>query len=268
MIAPDRVLRLTAAGAPDPGFGSGGEATFPPIPGGFSPQALPTPDGGLLLAAVTGFDPRPASQPALRVLRLSPAGVGGAATDIFPGFGGGYASFIRSTRLGLGLHQDGFIPGRLVQRSDGSFLLTGGVRVVRCTGEGEGFSTGPTAAASLTPALAPDRAFGGPQAPARLRLTVPAQRASSSARLRRILVRVTASGPGLALLRVRDGRRRVLAQSLEPVYAAGSTTVRVPLTTTGRRVLGRGRAARVSVGYAFRDVLTGTANGARIARLR
>jgi len=81
-------------------------------------------------------------------------------------------------------------------------------------------------------------------------------------------VRVTASGPGLALLRVRDGRRRVLAQSLEPLYAAGSVTVRIPPTATGRSVLRRGRSVRVSVGYAFRDVLTSTTDGAGSVRLR
>lgn len=264
------VLRLTATGAPDATFGEGGITTYPEM---LFPQALPTADGGLLVASPTGFEPRSPSQPALRVLRISPTGIRGAPTDVTPGFGGGLGSFAR-TRFPAParrsrLEQDGFVPGALVQRPDGSFLLAGDVRIFRYTSEqGAGFSTELPAAAALTPALELDRAFGGPQAPARFRLSVPAQRASSNAHLRRVLVRITASGPGLALLRVRDGRHRVLAQSLEPVYAAGSTTVRVPLTTFGRSALRRGRSVRVSAGYAFRDVLTGAANGARIARLR
>jgi uncharacterized delta-60 repeat protein len=265
VVSTDRVLRLNPAGAPDATFGEGGTATYPALPGNFSPQVLPTADGGLLVASVTGFDPRPAAEPALRLLRISPGGARGATKEVNPGFGGGLGSF---ARFRAGLEQDGFLPGTLLRRADGSFLLTGGVKIARYTGEGTGFSTGLPAVAALTPALDPDRAFGGPQTPARFGLAVPAQRASSAAELRRILVRVTASGPGLALLRVRDGRRRVLAQSLEPIYAAGRTTVRVGLTRTGRDVLRRGRSVRVTVGHAFRDVLTDTENGARIARLR
>lgn len=265
VVSTDRVLRLNPAGALDATFGEGGTATYPALPGNFSPQVLPTADGGLLVASVTGFDPRPVSQPALRVLRISPGGARGATKDVNPGFGGGLGSFVR---LRAGLEQDGFFPGTLLRRADGSFLLTGGVKIARYTGEGTGFSTGLPAVAALTPALEPDRAFGGPQVPARFAVAVPAQRARSAAGLRRILVRVTASGPGLALLRVRDGRRRVLAQALEPIHAAGRTTVRIGLTKAGRSVLRRGRPVRIRVGHAFRDVLTGTANGAQGSRLR
>lgn len=262
VVGTDRVLRLTAAGAPDATFGEGGTTTYPQM---LAPQVLPTADGGLLVSSPTVFDVRPPSQPALRVLRVSPTGALGATTDVNPGFGGGLGSF---ARLSYRLEQDGFLPGTLLPRPDGSFVLTGGVRIVRYTGEGTGSSTGLPAAAALTPALELDHAFGGPQLPARFRLSVPVQRASRAAGLRRVLVRVTASDPGLALLRVRDGRRRVLAQSLEPIYAGGTTTVRIPLTPTGRSALRRGRSVRVSVGHAFRDVLTSTTDGARIARLR
>lgn len=262
VVGTERVLRLTAEGAPDATFAEGGTTTYPQM---LAPQGLPTADGGLLVSSATGFDPRPPSQPALRVLPISPTGALGATTDVNPGFGGGLGSF---ARMSSRLEQDGFLPGRLLPRPDGSFVLTGGVRIVRYIGEGTGFSTGLPAVAALTAALEPDRAFGGPQSPARFRLSVSVQRASQDASLHRILVRGMASAPGLALLRVRDTRRRVLAQSLEPIYAGGTTTVRVPLTAIGRSVLRRGRSVRVSVGYAFRDVLTSTTHGARIARLR
>ena len=266
VIGVERLVRLTAAGTPDVTFGEAGTTTYRST-ACCSPQVLPTADGGLLVASMTTRDGRVAS--ALRVLSISPRGVRGATTDVNLGFGGGFASPDKSTRIAPGLDQDGFLPGALVQRPDGSFVLAGGVRIGRYTGEGAGFSTGLFAAAALTPALRLDRTFGGPPAPARFQLRVPTQRAGADARRRRILVRVTASGPGLALLRVRDGRRRIVAQSLEPIFAAGTgSAVQVPLTTIGRRVLGRGRSVRVSVGYAFRDVLTSATEGARIVRLR
>lgn len=259
VISSNRMLRLTAAGKPDAAFGEGGTTTYGELSRGFAPQVLRTADGGLLVTAVGSRDGR-ASQPALRILL--------ATVSVNPGFGGGFASLPESTGISRGLDQDGFLPGTLVQRPDGSFVLAGGVSVVRYAGEGQGSSIGLFAAAALTPALRLDRTFGGPPAPARFRVSVPLQRANRRAGLRGVLVRVTASGPGLALLRVRDTRRRVLAQSLEPIYAGETTTVRVPLTAIGRSVLRRGRSVRVSVGYAFRDVLTSTTHGARIARLR
>ena len=51
-------------------------------------------------------------------------------------------------------------------------------------------------------------------------------------------------------------------------YTAGTTTVRVPLTATGRSVLRRGRSLRVLAGVDFRDVLTARADAAITARLR
>ena len=47
----------------------------------------------------------------------------------------------------------------------------------------------------------------------------------------------------------------MLAQVVAPAYAAGSTTVRVPLTKTGRSVLRNGKSLRALAGVDFRDVL-------------
>lgn len=268
VIAGDRIRRYTPTGQADAGFGQGGQITFEPTYGGFAPQVLPTGDGGLLVAARTSYEPRRSAVAGLRVRRFGPTGAPGATTAVNPGFGGGFASFRRSTRLGLGLGQDSFGPGELVRRPDGSFALAGGVRIVRYTGEGAGRSIAFFAAASLTPSLGLETTFGGPAVPARVGVAVPPQRAASGARLRRVVVQVSSSAPGLALLRVRDGRRRILAQSLEPVYGPGTTTVRVPLTSLGRRVLARGRPVRVTVGHAFRDVVRSPASGSRVARLR
>jgi hypothetical protein len=77
----------------------------------------------------------------------------------------------------------------------------------------------------------------------------------------RIRVRLFGSAPGLALVRVRDGSGRILAQSVEPVYARGSRTTEIPVTAAGRSVLRRvrrGERIRVQVGHAFRDVVGAT----------
>ncbi|MDP1846267.1 MAG: hypothetical protein Q8K79_00635 [Solirubrobacteraceae bacterium] len=257
-----RLVRFTPAGAIDASYGTGGFVSF----GGFNrsygpPATLATPDGATILYGLRQFEPTPAAQPRLQLQRVTRSGALGAAGTLSPAFGGGIAN----TRAGV--EQNGF-RGGLVPRADGSYLALGALSVVRYTGEGEGFSAGYVAAAAYTPLLEPDTTFGGPQLPARARVRVPRQRARSAAELRRVLVRVTTSGAGLMTLRVRDGRGRVLARTVAPAYAAGTTSVRIPLTTTGRRILRRGRSLRVRVGRDFRDILTARDRGVTSARLR
>lgn len=261
-----QLARYTAAGTLDPAFGTGGIARFTGFNPAYGPPAmLAAPDGGTLLVGQTLFEPARAGLPRLHVLRITPAGTPGAAPGLEPGFGGGQASS-RNHTTGL-LEQNGF-RGTLLARPDGSYLAIGATSVVRYTGEGAGSSAGFAAIAAYSPLLAPDPTYGGPQAPARATVIVPRQRARSDYDLRRVLVRVTTNGPGLVLVRIRDGRRRVLAQVVAPAFAAGRTTVRVPLTQTGRSVLRRGRSLRVQAGVDFRDVLTARANAAIPARLR
>ena len=258
----DRLVRFTPSGALDATYGTGGAVAlrgFNPSYG--APTALPTPDGGTLLYGLRMFEPTPAAAPRLVVQRVTRSGALGAAGGLTPAFGGGIAG------LRGGVEQNAF-RGGLVPRADGSYLAVGGLSVVRYTGEGEGFSAGYAVAAAYTPLLEPDTTFGGPQLPAQARVSVPRQRARSAAELRRVLVRVTTSGAGLVQLRVRDGRRRILAQDVAAVYAAGTTTVRIPLTRTGRRILRRGRSIRVQVGRDFRDILTARDRGVTGARLR
>jgi hypothetical protein len=145
------------------------------------------------------------------------------------------------TSASITLRAAGPADGRLRHAAarDGAIDIAGTGRLVRVATDG-----------------ALDTAFGGRQQPALAQVRIPRQRARADADLRRILARVTASGPGLVSLRVRDGRRRVLAAVVAPVYAADTTNVRIPLTATGRRVLRRTRTLRVRVGHRFRDVLT------------
>jgi uncharacterized delta-60 repeat protein len=261
-----RLARFTVAGALDAAYGAGGTVTF----GGFDPATGPpsmlaAPDGGTTLYRTPTFESTPAGQARLRIQRITPSGTLGASADLEPAFGGGLASPL--ARITGSVAQNNF-HGALLARPDGSYLAVGGLSIVRYTGEGEGSSAGFVAVAAYTPLLVPDTSFGGPQQPALARVRVPRQRASSDVRLGRVLARVTASAPGLVQLRVRDGRRRILAQSVAPLYAAGTTSVRIALTKTGRRVLRRARNVRVQVGHDFRDVLTGRDHGATAARLR
>lgn len=266
-VSAGRLVRITPAGERDATFGDAGVAPLPTILNGFTPLTLSTDDGGVVVVAVARYEAQPLGPPRLRLLRLGPDGRVQRTLAIASGFGGGYASsFRRPVLVNGGPAQDGFLPTRLLPRPGGGVLVVGGVSLIRGTGEGTGFSTGFFAASALTADLTPDPAFGGPATVPRVAVSVPAQRARSSAELRRVLVRIKAPGPGLVLVRVRDGRRRILAQSVEPVYAAGTSSARIPLTTLGRSALRR--PLRVEVGHLFRDVLTGTAEGSRVARLR
>ena len=78
-------------------------------------------------------------------------------------------------------------------------------------------------------------------------------------------MRVTASQPGLAFVRVRDGRGPVLAHAVVPVYRAGTSTVQIGLSATGTRVLRHGHRDRVRVGASFRDLLATTANARTVS---
>lgn len=263
VVAPQRLTRFTIAGAPDAAFGANGAVAF----SGFTqalgpPTLLPATDGGTLLQRVASHEPTAAGRPRVRVQPIAPDGTLGAAVDLAPAFAGG----ISGSRHGV--RQNGF-RGGLLRRAGGGFLLVGGLGVVQYTGEGEGFSAGFLAVAAYDALLRPDARFGGPQRPARARVRLPRQRVRANVNLGRVLARVTANGPGLVQLRVRDGRRRILARGVLPVFKAGTSSARVRLTTTGRRILrSRGRDVRVTVGVDFRDILTGRDRDEIVARLR
>jgi hypothetical protein len=178
--------------------------------------------------------------PRATIVRVGPGGAVERSVGVVSGFGGGLASRQRSVRLPAGgIDQDAFRPGRLLVRPGGGFLLTGGVPVVRYTGEGAGFSLGSSAAVALTDALEVDPSFGGPAGRARATTRLaPRRDALLVGRRARIRVRVFGSAPGLALVRVRDRSGRILAQSVEPVYARGSRTAEVPVGSCGAKGCG------------------------------
>jgi hypothetical protein len=68
-----------------------------------------------------------------------------------------------------------------------------------------------------------------------------------------MVLRVSYSGAGLARIRVRT-RGRLTAQSLEPLYAAGTTAVRIPIVRSRLRAL-RHAPLRVTVTAEVRGLL-------------
>jgi hypothetical protein len=105
--------------------------------------------------------------------------------------------------------------------------------------------------------------------PPRLRVRVAEQRAVTAARLRRIVLRVRASAPGLALIRAR-ARGRLIAEGLEPLFTAGTSSVRLAVTRIGWRLLRRRGPVAIAVTARARDLVAHQAtvrasalNGAR-----
>lgn len=253
------LLCYTPAGALDPSFGSGGTVVVGEMYAQ-RPALLPEADGGATLVLPRAYEATVPSYARMRVQRVAADGAISEPRDVTPAFGGGVAN------SSAGVEQNSF-RAAAVARPNGSLLLVGGVSVVRYTGEGVGQSTALVAVAGLTAQLGPDLSVGGPQIPARARVVIPRQRARTALRRARVVARVTTSGPGLVQVRVRDGRGRLLAQTVEPSYVAGTATARVALTPLGRRALRQTPGLRLFVRYDFRDVLTARDRGGLTARL-
>jgi len=260
VVGDQRLVRYRPDGEPDPGFGAAGVLDVATPVG--VPRLLGLAGRAVLLYVGVGFDPRPTAQGDVLLRRImsdgrfdpSTGGAGGVTVRL--GFGGGVAGrgVTRRPQPLPPLRQTSFMLAQALQRPDGSLLVVGGVRVVRSTGEGAGLSTGLFAAAALAPGLALNPSFGGAATPPRLRVRVAEQRAITAARLRRIALRVGASAPGLALIRAR-ARGRVVAEGLEPLFTTGTSTVRLPVTRAGGRVLRRGGRVRVTVTAQARDLV-------------
>jgi hypothetical protein len=185
------------------------------------------------------------------------------------GFGGGIATlFAKHTpRPLMPLAQTGFTLGRVVPRADGSYLAIGGVKVLQYKGEGTGWSTAAFAAAALRPDMTLDPDFGGAADALRLSVGIPRQRSASVRVLKRVLIRIRSSAPGLAIVKVR-ARGRVIAQMTVPLYTAGTSSMRVRLTKTGERMLRRGTGVPVAVNVRARDFLAVDATARASGRLR
>ena len=263
-----RLVRVTSSGAPDGGFGSGGVAEL-----GSAidiRQLLPAAGSKLLVVGPPTAPVLPnvvtPAQGRVAVERINPDGsvdtsLGGSRglTVTLP-FGGGGSSFVVSVRPRPlpSIRQNSFAGSRLVPRSDGSFLVVGGVVVTQPTGEGAGKSIFRFAAGALTSSFAPDSTFGGPASPLRATVRVPRQSALGAFRRHGVRIRVSMSAPGLVLAKVRAGRR-VVAQSVLPIFKPGRRVLPVELTAFGNRFLRGHRRVRVTVSATAHDLLAGQA---------
>lgn len=149
----------------------------------------------------------------------------------------------------------------LVARPGGRLLVLGAAPVERYTGEGEGYSTVPVAAALLRPDYTLDPSFGGPRQPARVSVALDRQLARTALRSGRLRVHYKASGPGTILLRVRNAHGRVLAEEFDVTGGTATTAASVRLTSEGQRLLANQRGIHVSFAARFRDVVGALAHG-------
>jgi uncharacterized delta-60 repeat protein len=272
-----RLVRVTSSGALDGGFGSGGVVE---LGSGIDVRQLLAAAGSKLLVVGTPTataipNVTTPAQGRVAVERINADGsvdssLGGAhGLVVRLPFGGGGSSFVVSKRARPlpRLGQNSFAGARLVPRPDGSFIAPGGVVVTQPTGEGAGKSIFRFAAGALTSSFALDRSFGGPAARVRATARVPRQRASRDVRRHGVLVRLSVSSPGLALVKVRAGRR-VVAQSVLPIFRGGRHLLPVELTKSGNRFLRSHRRVRVSVVATARDLLAGQATARARGTLR
>jgi hypothetical protein len=159
------------------------------------------------------------------------------------------------------LAQTSFTPGQVVRRPGGSLLVAGDVRLVRHGADGASASTRQLAAAALTAGLRRDPRLGGPGTPPQV-VVRPASRSAG----RSVGIRLGVSAPGLAHIRVTAGRQ-VLAEGLEPVFAAGRFALSVRATRAGARLLHGARPVRALVTVRYRDLLAQSDTARARARL-
>lgn len=274
------VVRYTAAGAPDPTFGSGGvapitgfpTATLPfPLPQNTTPQTalLPAPGDSALLynvgngGVVVGERLTPAGA-------IDPSFAGTSARQITLGFGGGGSGFVVSVRprpLPPLTQNSTDIRGSIVERADGSFLAVNGVSVIQPTGEGEGKSVFDFAVAGLTSTFAADPTFGGPPTPLETELRVVRQHAATARTRHGIVVELTLSQPGLARVTIK-AHGRVIAQNVLPAFGHGEMSIPVELTAYGNTYLRNHRGVKVTATATGRDLLTNTATATASGTLR
>lgn len=266
------LVRYSAAGTPDPAFGAGGVVDLGTV---LAPTQLL--GSGLRDLAVVGT-PAYALAPGMGPTpgRIVVRRVDGNGTidptqtrTVDLAFGGGYSSFLVSKRPRTlpTIRQNTFTGTTVVRRSDGSYVVPGGVSVSQPTGEGTGYSIGRLAVAGLTPAFALDPGFGGPASALALSVDVPRQRASTARTRHGIRITLKASAVGLARVTIRHGGRTI-ARSLVPVFKTSRHTLPIELTTYGNSYLRQHGNVRVSVTAQGRDLLTNTTTATATGLLR
>jgi uncharacterized delta-60 repeat protein len=252
-----RIARYTAAGALDTSFGVSGVADLGSV--GIS-TLLAEPAGRLLALGYPTAPNNLSGGPTLAAVRVTPSGT------IDPSLGG--PSGVRKTlHFGGGIHggplrQNSFGTfARALRRPDSSIVIPGGVSLVRYTGEGEGYSTGASAFASLTPEFALEAGFGGARTLPRISVRIPRQSAAAVNRRRRLSVVLKPSAPSLCEVRIGAGGRRI-AKKVIAMFSERRRRWTLPTRVALRR------GARLTVTVRVRDMIGTEAGARRHARLR
>ena len=259
VVASSKIVRYTPAGVLDRSYANAGVVDLEKLDTGSNlPQLLDGPGDATTVWWVPLYAPARAGTTRLGLLRVSASGAVGTPARLAPAFGGGRASDPGETS---GRVAQNSFAGDLLARPDGSYVVVGGVTIAKLSPSLTGVSTGYLAAAAFTSVLAPDLGFGGPATQPLASVAIASQAARTAGARRAISVRLTASSPGLLGVRVSDTRRRLLARAIQPLYAPGTVTARIPLTALGRRLLRRARDLRVRVSWQLHDLLAGRTSG-------
>jgi uncharacterized delta-60 repeat protein len=261
---PQALARYTTAGALDRSYGEAGVAN---VGDDVSPAGLlPVAGGGAILSgllytpAADGTFPQPGH---LEIRRLSARGRVTLRRSFTLGFGGGSAGK-RDSRGNL--LQNSFRGGQLVRRPDGTFLVPGGVRLSRPSGDGEEVSISRFAAAVLTSSLRLDGSFGGPARRLRVSVGLPRQDGAAVVREAAISIKLRLSSVGLARVRIAH-RGRAVARGLVAVLGTSSQVSPIRLTPYGRQYLRGHPRAKLSIAVTARDLLTNVRSAHAAGRL-
>ena len=262
-----RVWRYTAAGSPDASWGSAG-ASAPEPTYGYINELLPSSQGTTLLVTTGITYPYRVTASTLRVTRLT----AGGQVEPSPGspgmvtaapFGGGT---YQPGRV-VSLSQNSFEPNGVIQRADGTLMVSGLV------GATESFNTdaGPEdiawiysfGLAALNASFSPDPSFGGAP-PTRVSVRVTSTRLNP----RGVAVRLSSSRATFAVVTI-SALGRTIAKGTVPFFGRGEAVpiqlARIPLNRAGRALLCRHLAhVTVSVGISASS-LAGSRVGARTA---
>jgi uncharacterized delta-60 repeat protein len=269
-LAPHYLARYTPAGAIDPAFGIGGIVDLGKDSA--PSQLLVSAGNAMLVVGAPAYGLAPGSGPTAGRLIARLVGPTGAIVQtrtVDMPFGGGGSGFIGNVRPRpvTSIKQNTFSTETVVRRSDGSYIVPGGVHVSQPTGEGTGFSIGRFAAAALTPGFSLDTSFGGPATAPTLSLRLSKQRAHSAYTRHGIRVSLKSSAVGLARVRVKHGTRTI-ALALLPLFKTTRHTLQVGLTKYGNTYLRHHRNVRVTISATGRDLLTSTDSATARGRLR
>jgi uncharacterized delta-60 repeat protein len=233
------LLRIRPDGTADPAFGGGAVS----VPDG---TLIPGPAGSDLITTAGSYEP-PSGQPFTVIVHRilvdgTPDPFYGGATGrtLALAFGGGYGTpgAIHAQPQVATLNQTGFRGGSVAVRPSGGLVVAGAAAVIQYTGEGEGFEHEDVALAAFAPDLTPDTSFGGPAVKPTVTFSMPRQRAATAAAPRRryILVRLTASTPGLCQISIR-ARGAVVAKADVAAFSNLSQNADIWLTKSGRKLL-------------------------------